>query len=98
MKNEFQKITSFLLLMLAIAAAAAALRGQNLGTAVRIGPVPDGVYYSVDGQNYSHATSAIWPNGSKHVLSAETEQNGLQLKTRIAFGGWEYSGGTLPGG
>src|SRR6266567_398104 len=99
MKNQFKKFASYLTVLFALAAALAPVyRAQSLGTTVRIVPVPDGAYYSVDGQNYSHATSAIWPVGSKHVLSADVQQDGAQYKTKIAFQGWSYSGGSLPGG
>src|SRR5664280_1350039 len=43
-------------------------RAQDLGSITRITPVPDGAAYTVDGQTYWHASSAVWPAGSKHTL------------------------------
>jgi len=80
------------------AALAPAFRAQSLGSTTTISTVPDGAYYSVDGQFYTHATSAIWPAGSKHVLSAVVEQDGVQSKARYTFSGWQAGGTTIPGG
>src|SRR4051812_598688 len=60
--------------------------------------VPDGIAYTVDGQFYRTASSAIWPAGTKHVLSLNPEQMALNVKTMYSFGGWQYVGGVLPGG
>jgi uncharacterized protein (TIGR03437 family) len=84
--------------MMAIAALAPAIRAQNLGTAVTINTVPDGAYYSVDGQMYTHASSAIWPAGSKHILSVDPEEDGILNKTKLTFSNWSYGSTPLPGG
>src|SRR4051812_7099691 len=99
MKTHLKKFASYYVVVIGLTAALVPVfRAQSLGVTVKIVPVPDGAYYSVDGQNYSHATSAIWPTGSKHVLSAEKEQNGVVNKARISFTNWTYAGGVLPGG
>src|ERR1041385_2246488 len=52
---------------------------QDLGSTVTVSTIPDGGYFTVDGQNYTKAMSAIWPNGSKHVLAVQTiSQDGVQ--------------------
>ena len=62
----------------------------------RVIPNPDGGIYYVDGQIYEHATSFIWPQGSKHTLSAPiTSLPGFNVQ--YAFQSWEWSGGQLPG-
>ena len=48
-------------------AAAAPAQTSSITT---ISTSPSGAQYSVDGQNYNQPTSAAWPQGSKHVLSA----------------------------
>jgi uncharacterized protein (TIGR03437 family) len=99
MKNLFSKLASFFVLTIATTAVLVPVfRAQNLGSVTRISTVPDGAYYSVDGQIYNHATSAIWPAGSKHSLFVDLEQDGVQQKARFTFTSWQYSGGTLPGG
>src|SRR5436190_3787396 len=71
-------------------------RAQVSG-AVQIYTVPSGIAYTVDGEFYRTRTSAIWPAGSKHVLSLDPVQVALNAKTRYAFGAWQYTGGSLPG-
>src|SRR3954462_8775292 len=98
MKKHLKNFASYYLVLIVVAAALVPVfRAQSLGTTVRVMSVPDGAYYSVDGQNYNHATSAIWPTGSKLVLSADVNQDGAQYKTRITFSGWSYNGGSLTG-
>ncbi len=76
---------------------AAAFQTQNLGSTVRVYAVPDGAGFAVDGQQYLHAMSAIWPAGSKHTLSVnDTVQYGDNI--RYLFQGWHFAGGTVPGG
>ena len=84
--------------LIAIAALVPAASAQNLGSTVTISTIPDGAYYSVDGQIFTHATSAIWPAGSKHILSADVEQDGVLNKTKLTFGGWSFGNTALPGG
>ncbi len=77
-----------------------AFRAQSLGTTVTISTLPSGMYYSVDGQYYQKPSSAVWPLGSKHVLSVTAvTQDELQNKTRYFFKDWEYGNGqVVPGG
>ena len=71
-------------------------QGQDQGTATRIATVPPGLYFSVDGQIYLSAMSAIWPNGSKHTLLV-TPPNQLQGKAQFIFQNWAFAGGTFTG-
>ncbi len=74
-------------------------RAQDIGTVVHISSNPDGGMFNVDGQNYTHAMSAIWPTGSKHTLSVPADIQGtLASKSQFTFKNWSYSGGTVPGG
>ena len=77
-------------------ALAPVFRAQTSGTLTRVTPVPDGAVFYVDGQPFSHATSALWPSGSKHVLSVpDTVQIG-QIRTQLAFQAWQFAGTSLP--
>ncbi len=62
----------------------------------RIVPVPDWGYFYVDGQVYQHATSFIWPAGSKHTLQALNTSTPFS-NTQFVFQSWSWSGGPLPG-
>src|ERR1017187_7435397 len=89
----------FILTMVSSGLLVPFFHAQNLGSTVTVYTVPDGAYYSVDGQNYNHAMSAVWPAASKHILSVDsTLQDGGGTKTRYNFKGWTYSGGGIPGG
>ena len=89
----------FILTMVSSGLLVPLFHAQNLGSTVTVYTMPDGGYFSVDGQNYNHAMSAIWPAGSKHVLSVDsTVQNGGPTKTQYTFHGWSSSLGTLPSG
>ncbi|HEY2019395.1 MAG TPA: hypothetical protein VGH38_38065, partial [Bryobacteraceae bacterium] len=100
MKKLIEKFASFSLIAIAlmVVVPAPVSRAQNLGGTVRISTKPDGAYYSVDGQVYTHATAAIWPAGSKHILSADLTENGVVNKAHYTFGGWKSGSGELPGG
>ena len=99
MKHPLSKFASLTIFLIVIAASLAPVfHAQNLGSTVRVSTVPDGAFFSVDGQNFNHATSAIWPAGSKHVLSVDVEQDGLIPKARFAFTNWSTGTLTLPGG
>jgi uncharacterized protein (TIGR03437 family) len=74
-------------------ALAPVFRAQDLGSITRITPVPDGAAYTVDGQNYTHASSAVWPAGSKHILSVPLTLQVGQIRTRYVFRDWEFAGG-----
>src|SRR3954447_2371918 len=73
-----------------------AARAQ-VSSAGQVYTVPSGIAYTVDGEFYRVPSTAFWPAGSKHVLSLNPVQEGLNAKTRYAFGAWQYAGGSLPG-
>ena len=72
-----------------------ALRAQNQIT-TRIVPVPDGAFFSVDGQSYQHTASFFWPQGSKHTLQAP-DFAVPSYKTKFLFQNWQWSGGSMTG-
>jgi uncharacterized protein (TIGR03437 family) len=76
-------------------ALAPVFRAQTQGTLTRITPVPDGAGYMVDGQYYQHASSALWPEGSKHTLSVPLAVQSSQLRTQYTFRDWEFPGGSF---
>ena len=77
-----------------LAAVAPLCQGQ--GAATRVSTQPPGLYFSVDGQNYQSAMSAVWPNGSKHTLVVFQATQALD-KTQSVFKDWEFPGGTFAG-
>src|SRR5438067_6989342 len=86
-------LVQFAAILIVLAGSA---RAQVSG-AVQIYTVPSGIAYTVDGEFYRTPSTAFWPAGTKHVLSLNPVQVGLNAKTRYAFGAWQYTGGTLPG-
>jgi uncharacterized protein (TIGR03437 family) len=78
------------------AALAPRCHGQDLGAATRISTVPPGLYFSVDGQNYHDAVSAVWPTGSKHTLQVSSPSQFLG-RTQSVFNNWEFAGGSFMG-
>jgi uncharacterized protein (TIGR03437 family) len=92
-------IPRFLSLLLAAAASwplVQVCRAQNQTSVTQILPVPDGGQFYVDGQYYSHGTSAVWPTGSAHTLYA-VPQGTPAVGTQYVFQTWQWSGGTLAG-
>ncbi len=74
-------------------------RAQSTGVNVTVSTNPSGAAFSVDGEFYTGPFSAVWPVGSKHVLSVVVmTQDELQNKTHYAFNGWQAGSNTLPGG
>jgi uncharacterized protein (TIGR03437 family) len=56
---------------------------------------PNGALYSVDGQSTTQPTSAVWPDGSAHVLSVgETTQAGL-IGEQLVFQQWKWAQGSF---
>ena len=53
---------------------AASLPAQTVSS-VRIFTNPTGLTFTVDGQNYEQPVTLLWPQGSKHVVSAPSPQN-----------------------
>jgi len=76
--------------------AALAPRCQGQGAATRVSTQPPGLYFSVDGQYYQSAMSAVWPNGSKHTL-AVSQSTQVLSNAQSVFKDWEFSGGTFSG-
>jgi uncharacterized protein (TIGR03437 family) len=79
-----------------LAALAPRCPAQNLGAATRIVTVPPGLRFTVDGQVFQGAASAVWPTGSKHTLQV-LDQTEFQLGTQFVFKDWEFSGVSFPG-
>jgi uncharacterized protein (TIGR03437 family) len=76
------------------AALAPVFHAQSQGSLTKVTPVPDGAFFQVDGTTYQHAVSNIWPEGSKHVLSAPSPQfPPSAAKSIITFDHWEFNGG-----
>ena len=94
-KLNWKYVPIFVIFALSMALAPAFL-AQSSGSVTRITPVPDGAGYSVDGQYYQHASSAMWPAGSKHTLWVSDAIQFYQNRTQYAFTGWTFSGGSLP--
>ena len=53
---------------------AASLPAQTVSS-VRIYTNPTGLTFTVDGQGYTQPVTLLWPQGSKHVVSAPSPQN-----------------------
>ncbi|MGA3242564.1 MAG: hypothetical protein ABSG03_40495 [Bryobacteraceae bacterium] len=62
-----------------------------------IGTNPNGAIYNVDGQNYSQPTSALWPAGSKHVLSVSNTAQSSMIGEQLVFSNWVWAGGSFAG-
>ena len=94
-KFDWKYVPIFVILALSMALAPV-FHAQTQGSLTRITPVPDGAGYLVDGQYYTHASSALWPAGSKHTLWVPNLVQTSQLGTQYVFTDWEFSGGSLP--
>ena len=66
-KFDWKYVPLFVIFALSMALAPV-FRAQDQGSLTRITPVPADAEYTVDGQTYTHASSAVWPTGSKHIL------------------------------
>ncbi len=93
-KFDWKYLPIFILFALSVALAPV-FRAQDLGSVTRITPVPDGAQYQVDGQTYNHASSAVWPAGSKHTLWVPVIVQAPQARMQLAFRDWEFSGGSF---
>ena len=91
--SEFLRISIVIMICVALAPPCP---GQNLGAATRITTVPPGLTFSVDGQVFQNAASAVWPSGSKHTLQILTPAQ-YQGKTQFVFKDWEFSGAIFGG-
>jgi uncharacterized protein (TIGR03437 family) len=94
-KFDWKYVPIFVIFALSMALAPV-LHAQTQGSLTRITPVPDGAGYQVDGQYYTHASSALWPAGSKHTLWVAELTQTSQVRTQYVFIDWEFSGGPLP--
>lgn len=94
-KFDWKYVPIFVIFALSMALAPV-FHAQSQGALTRITPVPDGAGYYVDGQYYNHASSAMWPAGSKHTLWVFDPIQLSQIRTQYVFTGWEFSGGPLP--
>jgi uncharacterized protein (TIGR03437 family) len=94
-KFNWKYVPIFVIFALSMALAPVFL-AQTQGSLTRITPVPDGAGYQVDGQYYTHASSALWPAGTKHTLWVPELVQMTQFRTQYVFSDWTWSGGSLP--
>jgi uncharacterized protein (TIGR03437 family) len=64
-------------------------------SATTITPVPDGANFTVDGTNYTHTVTVMWPQGSAHYLYAQPEQDSTIYHTKYSFINWTWAGGSI---
>ena len=93
-KPDWNYVPLFAIFALSMALAPV-FRAQDQGSLTRITPVPADAEYTVDGQTYTHASSALWPTGSKHVLWVPNSPQIGQVRIKYIFRGWEFDGGTI---
>jgi uncharacterized protein (TIGR03437 family) len=93
-KFDWKYVPVFVIFALSMALAPV-FRAQDQGSITRITPVPDGAEYTVDGQFYAHASSAVWPVGSKHTLGVPGTTQVGQVRTKYVFRDWEFAGGAF---
>jgi uncharacterized protein (TIGR03437 family) len=75
--------------MIGISAALAPHGRAQVTSVTRVITVPDGVWFKVDGHEYQHSMSALWPEGSPHELwVSQGVQDYVLPKTRFVFTGW----------
>jgi uncharacterized protein (TIGR03437 family) len=87
-----------LLAMIAMAGALAPEGRAQVTSVTKVITIPDGVWFNVDGQNYQHSMSALWPEGSPHQLSVpQPVQSNLLPNTQFVFSGWATPQGNLAG-
>jgi uncharacterized protein (TIGR03437 family) len=96
MKKFDWKYVPILVIFALSMALAPVFHAQSQGSITRITPVPDGAGYTVDGQYYQHASSAMWPDGTKHTLWVSEAVQTFQNRTQYVFTDWEFVGGSLP--
>jgi uncharacterized protein (TIGR03437 family) len=95
MKNFDRKYVLIFVIFALCLPLAPPFRAQDLGSITRITPIPDGAMFTVDGQSYSHATSAVWPSGSKHILAVPVPLQANLTRTQYSFNHWQFVGGNL---
>ena len=71
---------------------------QQQGVVTRITTVPQGLGYTVDGQNFQGLNTFVWPAGSKHTLFVSVPlQNDIIGTTQYAFQNWASGTVTFSG-
>lgn len=88
------KLMAIVFLIVLLLAFTRAVQAQTQSVTT-IAPVPDGANITVDGTNYVHAMTAVWPQGSAHTLYAQPEQDSTIYHTKYTFTNWLWSGGTI---
>ena len=87
-----------ILILIAISGALAPVYRAQVNSATRVITVPDGLYYKVDGREYQHAMSAMWPVGSQHILWVDqTVQDNVVPKVKFTFLKWDAAETALEG-
>jgi uncharacterized protein (TIGR03437 family) len=60
--------------------------------------VPDGLWFTVDGQSYQHSMAGLWPVGSPHQLGVTANvQTSTTGQTQYVFTGWSSPQGNVAG-
>jgi uncharacterized protein (TIGR03437 family) len=96
MENFIAKFMRISILMMMFVAFIPRCQGQNEGIATRVSTSPPGLSFSVDGQTYQSAMSAVWPTGSAHTLLVSPPTQ-LLGRTQSVFKDWTFNGGTFSG-
>jgi len=65
MMKFFSRFLSIFAVIATQIAVAPVSHAQIQGSITHIPPVPDGAYFNVDGQAYSHPATAVWPEGNE---------------------------------
>jgi uncharacterized protein (TIGR03437 family) len=92
-------VSKGILIMTALAAfaAVAPLANAQASSVTQVSTTPNGLQFFVDDQLYTSKMGAVWPQGSKHTLSAIILQKDTLGTTLYTFSQWQWSGGALPG-
>jgi uncharacterized protein (TIGR03437 family) len=99
MKKFISKFATITLILFSISAVfSPVLHAQGGGVTVSVSTKPNGIAFSVDGQVYFQPFSAVWPQGSKHVLSTDIVQPDRTQKAQYLFQSWAMPNGQLPPG
>jgi uncharacterized protein (TIGR03437 family) len=98
MKTRFSRMVqspvAHWLIRAALAGALTAAASAQSTSVTTITPVPAGAQFSVDGENYSQATSFTWPVGSAHTIAVNTAlQNSSLPNTELTYEGISWADG-----
>ena len=96
MKRFLSEFSRILFGLIIAALLAPPCPGQSLGAVTRISTLPPGLTFTVDGEVFQTAASALWPAGSKHTvgISAPIQYLG---KTQFVFQNWQFGGSIFAG-